>query len=100
MPWRNQCRNPGTERLSMNRGQRVEQSQFGRPLPPHPNPLPWGEEDQPPGSLARRRFVAEACHLVLPLPKGEGWGEGEGTTRTATPCYLTRRGAQFNSLVQ
>ena len=52
-------------------------------LPPHPDPLPWGEgapwRTRP--RLQWLRFV-QGWEMALPLPKGEGWGEGETAMRT------------------
>src|SRR3989442_15718434 len=50
----------------------------GRPLPPHPGPLPWGEgESHSDLKLANRFWFVRRRAMQFPLPKGEGQGEGE-----------------------
>ena len=58
-------------------------------VPPHPDPLPWGEGiacDASPHSewqpSCDRQTVHEESRSMLPLPKGEGWGEGEQHVRS------------------
>src|SRR6266699_6875652 len=49
-----------------------------RALPPHPNPLPWGEGVCR-NAAGKTRVLGPSRRraAVLPLPRGEGWGEGE-----------------------
>ena len=49
-----------------------------RSLPPHPDPLPWGEgESLSELELAKRFWFVRTGEARFPLPKGEGQGEGE-----------------------
>ncbi len=53
-----------------------------RAVPPHPNPLPWGEgEASAAHSKAQRLPNYRALEMIRPLPDGEGWGEGEEDVR-------------------
>src|SRR5947207_2460710 len=70
-----------------------ERSGSGRPVPPHPSPLPRGE-----GAT----FVAPPCNAeeaapatpdrrnVHPLPEGEGGGEGDVQVDVRTENATTR----------
>src|SRR6266576_2510208 len=54
-----------------------------RAVPPHPNPLPWGEgEESATRSKTQHLPNFRALEMILPLPEGEGWGEGEGDVPT------------------
>jgi hypothetical protein len=52
-------------------------------VPPHPDPLPWGEGAPSTASLPTRsaRF-ADSRSAIPPLSEGEGRGEGEQYHRT------------------
>ena len=57
---------------------------FGRVVPPHPSPLPWGEgglcsthELSPPQITRPPNRIPESSPHLSPLPKGEGQGEGK-----------------------
>jgi hypothetical protein len=55
----------------------------GSSVPPHPGPLPQGEEIPLTGSgqTGSRGFI-QPRRTTLPRPKGEGRGEGEGDVQT------------------
>src|SRR5438034_6200609 len=85
----------------------------GRLLPPHPDPLPWGEgESLPDRELAKRFWFVHRWSARYPLPKGEGQpahqrlgdggGEGErdasNPSREMTPRFKARSFISGNSL--
>ena len=79
-------------------------------IPPHPDPLPWGEGEPFAGSRAcgvpewkwgwmrptnaRRPAaptpMAQCCRRSSPRPEGEGQGEGKTTTRQSTRLQILR----------